>query len=197
MTGSPQVEASRLIQRAWRKRYEAMLDPPVDKAALQRIVKRVEADLLRACAICRQAGASRELSIALGKLGHLALDEGDRDRALDLFEQATAAASEAGDPLRVAHAMRHLGQVHHRLGQLEQAERACRQAVDLYDGASAASPLDHANALRPLALLREECGDTDEAGALWRRAARLYRIAGVGEGVEECEARIARLHPDA
>ena len=184
-------EARALIDRAWRTRGEALQSPPPDASESEAIAARVEADLVRACGICERIGARRELSIALGKLAHVALDRGRTDRALALLEDAVAAATAAGDPLRLAHAVRHLGQVHHRRGQWDQAEACYQEALDLYGEANDVSPLDHANALRPMAILLEERGDADEAVGIWREAAGLYRSAGVNAGVEECEARIA------
>ena len=154
---------------------------------------RVEADLARACEICERTGAKPELSVALGKLGHVALDLDDLDKALTLFEKSVAVAREASDPLRLAHAVRHLGQVNHRLGRLESAGRCHEEALDLYDRAGTVHPLDHANALRPMAALKEDIGEVEEARLLWRRAAKLYRSAGVDEGVRECEAHLASL----
>ena len=154
---------------------------------------RVEADLARACEICEQVDAKPELSVALGKLGHVALDLEDTDQARTLFEKSVAVAREANDPLRLAHAVRHLGQVNHRLGRLESAGRCYEEVLDLYDKAGTAHPLDHANALRTMAALKEDVGGVEEARLLWRRAAKLYRSAGVEEGVRECEAHLASL----
>ena len=152
---------------------------------------RIEADLARACEILRRAGAKRELSVALGKLGHVALDLGRLGKARALFEDSVAVAREVDDPLRLAHAVRHLGQVNQRLGRLASAERCYEEALNLYDQAPTARFLDHANALRPMALLREELGDAEGARLMWRRAAKLYQAAGVDEGVRECEAHLS------
>ncbi len=169
------------------------MSPPADEAALGDVMARVEADLTKACEICEQAGASKEHSVALGKLGHVALDLGRPEKARTLFAKSVAVARETGDPLRLAHAVRHLGQVNRRLGRLEAAERCYEEALALYDRAGTAHPLDHANALRPMAMLREELGDVETARVLWRRAAELYRAAGVEEGVQECEGRLSGL----
>ena len=182
--------ARALIANAWRARREALRSPSDDEAAQATAMARVEADLVKARDICERAGAKRELSTALGKLGHVSQDLGRPDRARALFEQSVAVARQTGDPLRLAHAVRHLGQANRRLGRLEDARRCYAEALAQYDQAGAAAhPLDHANALRPMAALTEELGDVDAARVLWRRAAKLYRTAGVEEGVRECEAR--------
>ena len=192
--GGGEEQARALIAKAWRARREALQSPPTDEATLGAVMARVEADLVRACEVCEQAGASKELSVALGKLGHVALDLDDPDKARTLFEESVAVARETDDPLRVAHAVRHLGQVNHRLGRLESARQCYEEALDLIDRAGTAHPLDHANALRPTAALREELGDMEGARLMWRRAAELYRSAGVEEGVRECEARLSGLN---
>ena len=193
---------NRLIARAWRARYEALQSPPDDEAAVGAVMARVEADLVRACGICEQVGDRQAHSVVLGKLGHVALDQGDPDRARTLFEESVAVARDAGDPLRIAHAVRHLGQVNRRLGRLEEAERCYEEALALYAGGGGTEggtatrtphPLDHANAIRPMAVLREELGDLEAARRLWGRAAKLYGAAGVEEGVRECETRLAGI----
>lgn len=192
---------NRLIARAWRARYEALQSPPDDEAAVGAAMARAEADLVRACGICEQVGDRQAHSVALGKLGHVALDQGDPDRARTLFEESVAVARDAGDPLRIGHAVRHLGQVNRRLGRLEEAERCYEEALALYEGGGTEDgtatrtphPLDHANAIRPMAVLREELGDLEAARRLWGRAAKLYGAAGVEEGVRECETRMAGI----
>ena len=191
--GGGQEHARALIAKAWRSRWEALQAPPADEATLGVLMAGIEADLVRACDILRQAGARKELSVALGKLGHVALDLDHPDKARTLFEDSVAVAREADDPLRLAHAVRHLGQVNQRLGRLDSAGRCYEEALDLYDRDGTAHPLDHANALRPMALLREELGDPEGARLLWRRAAKLYRAAGVDEGVRECETHLSSL----
>lgn len=190
MGGGGTDEARALIARAWRVRGQALQSPATDEATFGAIMARVEADLVLACGICEQAGATKELSVALGKLGHFALDLGDPNRARTLFKESVAAARQTDDPLRIAHALRHLGQVDRRLGRLESAGQRYEEALALYEQAGTAHPLDHANALRPAAVLRQELGDFEAARLLWRRAAKLYGVAGVVEGVRECEAQL-------
>lgn len=193
MIGGGAEHARALIAQAWRARRGALQSPPTDHATRGTVMARVEADLVRACEICEQAGAAKELSVALGKLGHVALDMDRPARARILFGRSVAVAREGGDPLRLAHAVRHLGQVDHRLGRPESARRCYQEALDLYDQAGTAHRLDHANALRPMAALLEELGDVEGARLLWKRAAKLYRSAGVDEGVRECDAHLSNL----
>ncbi len=191
--GGGTEHARALVAKAWRARREALQLSSTDEVNFVAVMAGVEADLVRACEMYEQAGARKGLSAALGKLGHVALDLDDTDRSRTLFEQSVAVAREADDPLRLAHAVRHLGQVNYRLGRLDSAGSCYEEALDLYDRAGTAHPVDHANALRPMAALREELGDVQGARLMWRRAAELYRSAGVEEGVHECEARLTGL----
>ncbi|MDE2805446.1 MAG: transcriptional regulator [Gemmatimonadota bacterium] len=189
--GTPDARA--LIARAWQARYEVLRSPPTDEARSLAVVARVEADLLKACEICEQAGDRKGHSVALGKLGHVAMDRGNPDKARTLFKESVAVARVAGDPLRLAHAVRHLGQMNRRVGRLEEAEGCYEEALALYEETGTTHSLDHANALRPMAILREELGDVEAARHLWSRAAKLYRAVGVEEGVRECETRLSNI----
>ena len=88
--------ARALIAGAWRARREALRSSPDDEAAPGAAMARVEADLARAQGICERTGAKRELSVVLGKRGHVALDMGRPDRARILFGESVAVAREAG-----------------------------------------------------------------------------------------------------
>ena len=111
-----------------------------------------------------------------------------------MLPEAVAAARNAGDPLRLAHAVRHLGDVHRHAGRLVEAEACYDEALSLYGRhAAGAAALDHANALRPMAILKENLGHVEEARVLWGRARELYGAAGVEAGVAECADHLARL----
>jgi tetratricopeptide (TPR) repeat protein len=85
-----------LMQRAQRARREKRLAD-------------AHRDLLDAVAVYRQAGASRELVLALKGLGQIERDLGRGDAARPLYEEAVAICREEGDPLTLAHTVRHLG----------------------------------------------------------------------------------------
>ena len=187
------ADAVALIRKAWTLRCETLKAPPAVEEALLTIVEQVREYLVEAAAICRETGADRELSVALGKLGHVEQDAGRHEAALACYEQSVAAARRADDPLRLAHAVRHLGDVHRHGGRLAEAEACYEEALSLYARhAAGAAVLDHANALRPMAILKEELGQVEEARLLWARARDLYSAAGIEAGVAECADHLAR-----
>ena len=182
-------EALDLIDRAWRARYRAFQQRPDSKEDLQRVIAGVHADLEKAVAICRDVGAKRELSMALGKLGHVVEDA---EAKLACYVEAVAAARESGDARQVAHAVRHLGDVHRNAGRRAEAKGCYDEALNLCRS-EAAPTLDVANAVRPMAILKEDLGDREEALALWREARELYATVGIEEGVDEADRWIERL----
>ena len=188
------TEALALIREAWTLRCETLASPPAGEAERRTVAERIRGHLVEAAAICRAAGADRELVVALGKLGHVEQDAGRHEAALACYEESVAAARRADDPLRLAHAVRHLGDVHRHAGRLAKAEACYGEALSLY-ARHAAGPaaLDHANALRPMAILKEELGQIEAARLLWARARKLYSAVGIEAGVAECADRLARL----
>ena len=102
-------------------------------------------------------------------------------------------AAGGADPLALAHAVRHLGDLLGEKGEFREAESRYAEALALYRTHPSPPPLDVANALRPLAVLRERRGEAEEARALWREARGLYREACVEAGVSECSAHLEHL----
>lgn len=179
-----------LIDRAWRTRYRAFEQRPDSEEDLQRVIACVHADLEKAVAICRDVGAKRELSMALGKLGHVVEDE---EAKLACYVEAVTAARECGDAMQLAHAVRHLGDVHRNAGRRSDAKGCYDEALDLYRGEPSAPTLDVANAVRPMAILKADLGESEEALALWQEVRELYATVGIEEGVEEADRWIERL----
>lgn len=192
-TRSPVARARELVNRAWALRRNAMASPPAAGAERARIAERVRAHLAEAVALCREAGATRELAAALGKLGHADEDAGRADAALASFKEAVTVARRGGHAMPLAHAARHLGDAHRKAGRLAAAEACYAEALALYGAHDDPPPLDHANALRPMAILKETLRDVDTAKTLWRRARTLYGTAGIEAGVAECTAHLTRL----
>lgn len=109
------------------------------------------------------------------------------------YEEAVALYREEGDVLRLAHTVRHLGDLHQDAGRAELAEPCYHEALDLYRGHGDAPPLDLANAIRSMAVLKEEAGEAESARRLWEEARDLYAAVNVPEGVAESSARLAAL----
>lgn len=188
------ADALTLIRQAWALRRDKLAAPPASEAAARAVAARIRGYLVEAIAICRAAGADRELVVALGKLGHVEQDAGRHEIARVCFEEAVAVARAVADPLRLAHAVRHLGDAHRHARRLTEAEACYEEALSLHGGhAAGAAKLDHANALRPMAILKEERGQVEEARILWERARDLYGAVGIEAGVAECADRLARL----
>ncbi len=183
-------EALDLIDRAWRTRYRAFQQRPASEEDLHRIIASVQADLEKAVAICRRIGAKRELSMALGKLGHVVEDA---EAKLACYTEAVAAGRECGDAVHLAHAVRHLGDVHRNAGCPADAKCCYDEALSLYRSEASAPTLDVANAVRPMAILQADLGAREQALALWREARGLYATVGIAEGVEEADRWIERL----
>lgn len=168
------------LDAAWRARREGRQES-------------AERMLLDAVTVCRQTGTRRQLIRALGALAHVVRDGGLDDRALLLSEEAVALGRDEGDGLLLAHAVRHLGDLHRDGGRLAAAERCYVEALALYRTAASPDPLDFANALRPAALLKEQQGDAAGARRLWAEARAHYQTAGVQVAVDECVRRLAEL----
>lgn len=115
------------------------------------------------------------------------------DAAPPLYEEAVAICRDEGDPLALAHTVRHLGDMHQDAGRVELAEPCYHEALALYRSHKKPPPLDLANAIRPLAILKDAAGEAEEAKRLWEEARDLYAAVDVQEGVAESAARLARL----
>ena len=115
------------------------------------------------------------------------------DAATARYEKAVAVARRSGDPLRLAHAIRHLGDTHRRARRLAEAEACYDEALALYAAEDEPPTLAYANAIRPMAILKEALGETGEALHLWQQAKSLYAAVPVAAGVAECEKNLARL----
>ena len=104
------------------------------------------------------------------------------------YEEAVAMFRKVDEPLVLAHAIRHLGDVYHEQGRPDLAEPCYHEALRLYRNHEDGPSLDLANAVRSLAVLRWE-----QTRALWEEARGLYTAVGIDAGVKESTARIAAL----
>jgi tetratricopeptide (TPR) repeat protein len=138
-----------------------------------------------AAAMARRSSARRELVEALKGIAQIERDLGRRADALPSYEEAVSVCREIGDPLLLAHTLRHLGDLHHDDGRDDLAEPLAAEALALYRTPDA-PPLDLANAVRSLAVIR----NTED---LWEEAFHLYVATNVPPGVAESSLRLAKL----
>ena len=112
----------------------------------------------------------------------------DPATARKCYEEAVELFRGMGEPLLLAHVVRHLGDVYLEQDCPGLAEPCYHEARDLYRSQGDNSSLDLANAIRSLAMLRWE-----QSKALWREAQALYTNLKIGSGIDESKARIAAL----
>ena len=108
------------------------------------------------------------------------------------YKLKVASLRNSDQPLKLAHAVRHLGDAYYYAGRLELAEPCLVEALSIYRNEDHGS-LDLANAIRSFAVLKDELGDFDGAHRLWQEVHNLYRSVDVPAGVAESAARLALL----
>jgi len=133
------------------------------------------------------------LARAYTELGRIERDLHETAPALLHYKEAAAVYRRLDEPLRLAHTVRHVGDILRGDGQLEPAGPCYREALEIYRAHPETPSLDLANAIRGFALLQEEIGENQEAVALWREAHELYAAVNVQAGVDEGDRRIERL----
>src|SRR2546422_9975772 len=108
---------------------------------------------------------------------------------------AVASLRKVDDPLRLAHAVRHLGDAYYYARRASLAEPCYVEALSIYRRHEQRRPLDLANAIRGFAVLKDEVGAAEEAQRLWQEAHDLYVILNVPAGVRGSAARLPPLAP--
>jgi len=109
------------------------------------------------------------------------------------YKVAVAGLRKANDPLRLALAVRHLGDAYRHAGQTSEAEACYVEALSIYRSRDDRNTLDLANAIRGYAVLKNETGSWQEAKLLWQEAHDLYLSVGVTAGVAGSAGRLALL----
>lgn len=118
--------------------------------------------------------------------------EGRMMEAADLYGQAADLARAAANPVLLAHALRHQGEILSLAGESAAAEAPLVEALEIVRSLAGVEPLDLANAVRPLGILRAGAGHAGARGLL-TEARDPYARAGVDAGVSEMEGRLAAL----
>jgi tetratricopeptide (TPR) repeat protein len=109
------------------------------------------------------------------------------------YKMAVAGLRQVEEPLKLAHAVRHLGDSYRRAGDAALAEPCYDEALSIYRSREDRNPLDLANAIRGYALLKQQTGDLGEAEERWIEAHNLYKSTNVMSGVAGSAARLALL----
>jgi tetratricopeptide (TPR) repeat protein len=120
-------------------------------------------------------------------------DLGAFTKAAKCYRDASALLRGLDEPLRLAHTVRHLGDVLRRAGRTPEALPSYEEALRIYRDHPEAAPLDVGNTLRGYGLLLEGMGDRERAREAWAEALRIYREAGVWAGIKQAHWRIAGL----
>jgi exonuclease VII small subunit len=123
-------------------------------------------------------------------LARKAAAEGRAGDARNSYARAAALSRESGAPLLQAHALRHLSDLDRQADHLEQALAHAEQAAALYRANAQGTSPDMANALRLKGLALDGLRKTGQARDAWAAARELYALAGVADGVAECERRL-------
>ena len=132
-------------------------------------------DLVAAVRLARISNDRLQLAQALTELGQIERDLHNIDVALHHYDEAAAIYRAIDVPLKLAHTIRHIGDIRQEAGRLVEAESPYREALALYHH-NAETPLLHlANTIRGLALLT---GNTRPRpgvqGVVGRRSAALH-----------------------
>jgi hypothetical protein len=123
-------------------------------------------------------------------LAREAAAEGRAGDARNSYARAAALSRESGVPLLQAHALRHLSDLDRQADHLEQALAHAEQAAALYRANAQGTSPDMANTLRLKGLALDGLRKTGQARDAWSAARELYALAGVADGVAECERRL-------
>jgi tetratricopeptide (TPR) repeat protein len=178
------------MEAAWATRRAALDAPPAEQ---QRMLERAKADLVRAVESTDSDDAPTTLARALHLLANVELDLGAASRAQALWERSVDILRDEGEPLQLAHKVRHLGDVHRHRGHLEHARACYAEALALHREHDASGSLDFANAASRMAALLEACGEREHALAQWQETRMLLAGLDLTAGVNQAERHIRRL----
>jgi len=147
----------------------------------------------RALAKARASHHTEHLVQSLIALGKTERDLKNLGAAHLYYQEAAALYRKLDDPLKLAHTIRHLGDILQDQGLFHLAEPHYVEALALYRAHPEAPPLDLANAIRGYAVLKTQTFQKKEALALWHRARDLYHGLDLAEGAAEADGYIAQL----
>lgn len=140
-----------------------------------------------------ERGSAADRAKALTSLAYSERNLQHLEAARRHYAEAAEIYRSAGDPLRLAHTIRHVADILQDEAHPDLAEPLYHEALGLYRRNEGTPPLDLANAIRGLAVLKSGTGEAEEARQLWAEARDLYAAVGVEAGVKEASRRLAQL----
>jgi tetratricopeptide (TPR) repeat protein len=144
-------------------------------------------DLMGAVALCPKMSEEIDFAKVLSGLGQIERDLHHDAAAIKYYQEAADIYRKKGDSQKLAHTVRHVGDIFRNMKRTELAEPCYRETLELYRRDENTLPLDLANALRGYAILKEDAGELIEAGALWEEARG--KLATFGASGETLSAR--------
>lgn len=134
---------------------------------------------------------------ALGRIYHVYMQlESDHDQyeeAVVFSKQSVSYYEKAQLPNKLAHATRHLADLHQALKQWEASETHYRKALTIYRSDPNTAQGNLANTLRGFGSLLEQVGKKTEAIRIWEETQALYQACGLTAGVEEAKQHLDEL----
>ncbi|OEK01525.1 hypothetical protein BFP97_08310 [Roseivirga sp. 4D4] len=112
-------------------------------------------------------------------------DTGRLREALAHYKEIERIYIQIKDEAKQMHALRHVGDLYHQLGEFECAQKCLVQVVD-YNEEHEVNILEKANTHRVYALAVENSHNASEAKVHWQKGESYYAQLGIEEGVNEC-----------
>jgi len=145
----------------------------------------------RALDTARAHGHALEESYAVRHLAGLAADQGDFDRALELFERSLALREEQGYRVLLPLSLLAVGNVRTARGEREAALEMCTRAVEI--AGTMEVPVPAALCLNSLGTLQRDLGDIAAARGSLERALAVATSVDFHQGMDEAKAALASL----
>lgn len=119
-----------------------------------------------AVVVCREQRDWNGLAQPLIELGRIERNRHNTGQAIELYQEAAGILRSLPNPLKVAHTIRHVGDILRQegsLGALAEARACYEEALFTYRAHAETPNLDLANAIRGYALLKEQSGEKEGA----------------------------------